>query len=800
MMPLIQFFLPIKTRHIEKKLMLFLTLNIRTVSSTGEGRDKGAFWAHINDRSRHWSSQLPCFTNTRWQEVEASSRPDSLQRTMAGSWWAIKSLQPMQEKPSREQTRPTLQLRISRLSLTQRRRAMVLLGGGQPSSHDPPFPQSSSRPSKSLRSVSSWRAIMNNALQRVDKDAPLPEGQPWRKQQQAMLQTAKRKANRTKKKVVSTTMTEAQPKEKKVATTTHKRKRKGKERVPLEEQEDAKNNNIEEEMKPFDGKCKKIRIFPHRTQKDLLKRWFGTARWTYNACNAAVRAGLCSHSVQELRARFLDQQAFGKPPRRRRGRASKNDSEEEGSSSRKKKRKKVVGPLSEEEKQLWQETLGPTGHMPCKATQWVLDTPTDIRDKAIKELCQAYQNGLKAHGTRAGFEVKFKSPKRLSQQNVTINTRDWNRVSSNNSARQSIYCQLFDRGKAMCASEPLPKVMEREFEVVRNQLGQYYLCIPTDLEVRGEEQAPPFGDENLGAECVFIDPGVRTFATCFDLQGRVHEFGGSGSIKRIEHLCGHLDRLISRTQAKRQDDKKKFLLGKKKRWRMRRAALRMRRRIRNLIDEMHRKVALWLCENYRVILWPISNMKSMTWKGKERKKKKENDKKKEEKGKSSTVHVTSTTCHSAYSSSSSSLHEGELVCENQTRKEQLKEYKRKLSKKSVRSMLTWGWYRFQQWLKHKVREFPWCRLVLVSEAYTTRTCTHCGTVNNYVDRDRTFRCANSHCANRRADRDHHGARNIGLRFLTEWASMTAPQSLQPPPLSTLSSSGRVVIDLTREED
>ncbi len=59
------------------------------------------------------------------------------------------------------------------------------------------------------------------------------------------------------------------------------------------------------------------------------------------------------------------------------------------------------------------------------------------------------------------------------------------------------------------------------------------------------------------------------------------------------------------------------------------------------------------------------------------------------------------------SSSSSSLHESELVCENQTCKEQLKEYKRKLSKKSVRSMLTWGWYCFQQWLKHKVCEFPW---------------------------------------------------------------------------------------------
>ncbi len=659
---------------------------------------------------------------------------------------------------------------------------MGLLGdGGQPSSHDPPFPQSSIRPSKSLRSVSSWRTIMNDALSRVDKDAPLPDGQPWRKQQQAMLQTAKRKANRTKKKVVSTTMTEAKPKEKKVVatTTTHKQKRKGKERIPLDcedERDDdssiakrANNNEktnskeIEEELKVFDGKCKKIRIFPSRVQKDLLKRWFGTARWTYNACNAAVRAGLCSHSVKELRLRFLDQQAFNRPPRRKQ--ATKVDDEEEGdlSSGRKKKKKKIMGALTEEEKQVWQETLGATGHMPCKETNWVLDTPTDIRDKAIKELCQAYKNGLKTHKSLAAFEVKFKSLRRLAQQNITINARDWNRTSSNRGARQSIYCQLFDRGKAMRASEPLPQMMQREFEIVRTQLGRYYLCMPTDLEMRTDSLIPPSHDDNLGAECVFIDPGVRTFATCFDLQGRIHEFGGSGSIERIERLCGHLDGLISRTYGKREGDKKRFLLGKKKRWRMRRAIVRMRRRIRSIVDELHRKVALWLCENYRVILWPLCNVKSMTRKGK---------KKKEEK--SSIAHIT-TTCD--LSSSSSGYHDddgdnSDLACKkSQQRKDHLKEHKRKLSNRSVRNMLTWSWYRFQQWLKHKVREFPHCRLVLVSEAYTTCTCTHCGIVNYNVGRDRVFRCANASCANRRADRDHHGARNIGLRFLTEWASI-----------------------------
>ncbi len=353
-------------------------------------------------------------------------------------------------------------------------------------------------------------------------------------------------------------------------------------------------------------------------------------------------------------------------------------------------------------------------------------------------------------------------------------------------------------------SETLPKVMEHEFEVVCTQLGQYYLCIFTDLKVRAEHKAPLFNDVNLGAECVFIDPGVRTFATCFDLQGCIHEFGGLGLIECIEHLCSHLDGLISRTYAKRQDDKQRFVLGKKTRWHMRQAAARMRRRIHNLVDEMHRKVALWLCKNHRVILWPVSNVKAMTWKGKKRKKK--DDQKEQEKEKLIVAPVMTNCCPSS-SSASPARCSGELVCKTQERKEQLKEYKRKLSKKSVRSMLTWGWYHFQQLLKHKVHEFPWCQLVLVSKAYTTHTCTHCGTVNNHVERDRIFHCANRSCVNQRADRDHHGARNIGLRFLTEWASMASPQSRPLSPSSTVSSSSSSrgpsssrVIDLTLEED
>jgi len=107
--------------------------------------------------------------------------------------------------------------------------------------------------------------------------------------------------------------------------------------------------------------------------------------------------------------------------------------------------------------------------------------------------------------------------------------------------------------------------------------------------------------------------------------------------------------------------------------------------------------------------------------------------------------------------------------------DELKQRKRRIQSKTVRAMLTWSWYRFQEWLKHKAREFPWCRVVLTSEAHTTKTCTYCGTPNHNIGSSEVFGCADATCPNRSAGRDHQGARNNGIRFLTEWADLPGPE-------------------------
>jgi putative transposase len=205
------------------------------------------------------------------------------------------------------------------------------------------------------------------------------------------------------------------------------------------------------------------------------------------------------------------------------------------------------------------------------------------------------------------------------------------------------------------------------------------------------------------------------------MEARVYELG-AGDFGRIRRLCHHLDGLVSRIAS--DED-----VRKKQRYRMRRAAARMRIRIRNLVDDLHRRTAKWLCETFEVILYPHYETSRM------------------------------------------------VVGEGKTRR---------LRSKTVRAMLTWAHCRFKQHLLHKIREYPSTRVVLVNEAFTSKTCGGCGWINNDLGKSKLFWC--ERCGFR-TDRDWNGARNVWLRFLTEWGPDPIDDDNAPGAKATNRTSG-----------
>jgi len=159
-----------------------------------------------------------------------------------------------------------------------------------------------------------------------------------------------------------------------------------------------------------------------------------------------------------------------------------------------------------------------------------------------------------------------------------------------------------------------------------------------------------------------------------------------------------------------------------RRFKMRKAQLRMRLKIRNLVDEFHKKLTKWLVENYELILLPEYNTSNMA----------------------------------------------------------NKKRSRKISKPSVRAMMTWSPYRFKQRLLMKAKlEGNTCQVVIVSEHHTTMTCGECGCLNRNVGASKMFEC--SGCLST-MPRDWNAARNIFLRHVTTSTWLTSLPGLGLGPL------------------
>lgn len=157
------------------------------------------------------------------------------------------------------------------------------------------------------------------------------------------------------------------------------------------------------------------------------------------------------------------------------------------------------------------------------------------------------------------------------------------------------------------AAEPLPEQLEYDCRLQKTNLGEFYLCIPKPLEIKSDNQAPEFPTYEEGI--VSIDPGVRTFATAYTPSGYVAEWGKRDE-KRLFRLCLHVDKLQSEWSLP--------TTRHRKRYRLKRAAKRVRRKIKNLVDELHKKLCNWIVNGFNLVLLPKFNAHEMSEKRKVR--------------------------------------------------------------------------------------------------------------------------------------------------------------------------------------
>jgi putative transposase len=448
----------------------------------------------------------------------------------------------------------------------------------------------------------------------------------------------------------------------------------------------AKRQRVEEEGQETteQTKCQKWRLHPNTDQRRTLKLWMDGARFAYNLSVCVVNRT------------------------RRWGR---------------KGLRSAVGIKNE----VWEK---------C-APERLRGVPYKVRDSALLDVCKACA-ALKAKEHTFKRALHFRTSKDYHQSFAV--EKVWLNCKTVNSDWAGLFGTTSDRSIMRTEDgKTLPLVFEHDCRVMYERCtGSYFICIPKELDVRpSETQGQTGSDEMVDAEecksgnIVSIDPGIRTYATCYDPgRGIVVEWGMTGGRKdgsaKGTELMGWMTRKLTRLEHKAK------LTHGRSRKRIRNVAARVRKHIQDLTNELHRQLALWLCRNYTVVLLPKYSVKGIS------------------------------------------------------RRKGLPPGKRRLiGRNSVRKMAQMSPFRFRQFLQHKAREYG-TRVIICDEYYTSKTCTNCGFLNDKLGGSKTFVC--SHCSHV-CDRDAGAARNILLRYLS--VQDINPLIASPATFETLSLSGRV---------
>ena len=303
--------------------------------------------------------------------------------------------------------------------------------------------------------------------------------------------------------------------------------------------------------------------------------------------------------------------------------------------------------------------------------EWVRFLPTNIRKEAYKEASFAMSKAMWKNN------VKFKTLKRcgrtLKMEAVGIkivDTPDGKRIRFADNEKMKQLSKEFIRFDENGIKDINPG---SRVQVVYD--GRWWLIssFKGSAETQGTPKVP----------IVALDPGVRTFQTAYSPEGAT-KLGDQASC-RIFRLMRHVDRLVA-FKDRRSREKR----------------LRLEKRIKNLVNELHWKIARKLASEYDTIIIPAFETQQMA-----------------------------------------------------------KRRGRKINKTAVRMMLRLSHYTFRCRLQHVANKLG-SRVIVGTEEYTSKTCGCCGVVHKDLGSAKVFKCPNCDIW---VDRDLNGARNIYIKLL-----------------------------------
>jgi putative transposase len=308
------------------------------------------------------------------------------------------------------------------------------------------------------------------------------------------------------------------------------------------------NPNLVQKPKIITESSRVIKLQPSLSQIGLFKKWFGVARLCYNTGNHFLKKKKTNLSeVRDFTLKHLD-----------------------------------------------------TLHTYCK------QVPSKIKQGALEDLTKARNNAYEKYLKTKQFQKCKMKRKFVASQSINI---AFDAIKLQGKTSLSLYPQrtqelLGINEKTIECNEVLPEIFKCCRLIMRHN-KYFYLSIPQVL--------PQYTEQAKTNVLVGCDPGIRTFNSFYSptLSGQLGmkpSIRLNKSFKESDLIKSKIDRL--KLQKKHVTDHKKKILIKKIK-QLRKKYLSALTKPKRLVKEMHNKIALFLCKNFKTISIPEFSSKDV---------------------------------------------------------------------------------------------------------------------------------------------------------------------------------------------
>ena len=291
------------------------------------------------------------------------------------------------------------------------------------------------------------------------------------------------------------------------------------------------------------------------------------------------------------------------------------------------------------------------------ACPWIMDSASDFRGGAVRECIFDYKSAFSRYcDDNKPFKMSFRSKHQEISNGCSfaVPSKHWN-----NEEHERWFALLPKKLRCLNkrSGNKLPSTIKYAARLKRYPGNKYFICIPMPAPVLKPSK------DNL----LVIDPGYRTCFTGINFRDNVLEEIGNSVSEKISLKLAYVNKL-----------RRKVALATRHRTRyhLKRLLIKASQKVSNLIDDLHKASAKYMCENFSTILIPKLNFHTFL----------------------------------------------------------------NVSKKTKSMAARVSHCRFVDCLINKSKQYTNCNVFVVDEAYTSKTCSRCGHMHYKLGPSKVFVC------------------------------------------------------------